>query len=222
MSKSQLEKIEAICAVCNRVCSVSRGSYQQGMKRNGFYRCANCSPQRSKKYWESTDRKLKHSEKIKSSTLYYAAVAQRDLSGERNGMFGKTHSIDAINKMSKSRTGKIGKKATAWKGGKYSFTKRVKRILHTRYDWFSRVLNRDNYVCQWCNASDQLDAHHIEPVVCLIEKITKEISFKDEDEKLEWVIVQPCIEDKMLNNGITLCRTCHKKAHSNWGSHVKP
>ncbi len=28
--------------------------------------------------------------------------------------------------------------------------------------------------------------------------------------------------DKSLGNGITLCRACHKKAHNNWGSHVRP
>lgn len=222
MSAKQLEKIEVICEICKFYRTIVRGTYQQAIKRNGFYRCAVCSPQRSKEFWNNDERKLKHSESIKSSVEYYNAIADRDSSGKKNGMFGKIHSADTIDKMSKSRTGKIGKNATAWKGGKSSFTKRVKGLIHTRYDWFSRVLQRDNYICQWCGETKQLDAHHIDTVVLLIKRITEERIFKDEDEKLEWVIIHPYIEDKLLTNGITLCRACHKKAHSNWGSHVRP
>ena len=150
------------------------------------------------------------------------AISVRDQSGENNGMFGKTHSATTIAKMSKSRTGKIGKNATAWKGGATSFTKRVKGLIQTRYDWFSRIFQRDNYKCMWCGSTEQLDAHHIDPIVKIIKRITEGTFFQNEDEKLEWVIRHPDIEDKLLTNGITLCRLCHKKAHSNWGSHVKP
>lgn len=222
MSKGQLEKIEVICEVCKQPRTVARGTYQSAIRRNGFYRCASCSPQRTKEFWEDTDRKTKHGETMKASTAYYEAIAVRDQSGEKNGMFGKTHSLATIDKMSKSRTGKIGKNATAWKGGKHSFTIRVKGLMHTRYDWFSRVLRRDNYKCMWCGVTGMLDAHHIDPVVKIIQRITENMSFQDDDEKLEWVIKHPDIEDKSLSNGITLCRACHKKAHSNWGSHVRP
>lgn len=62
--------------------------------------------------------------------------------------------------MSASRIGKIGKNATAWKGGNFSLTKRVKDILHTRYNWYKRVYERDGFRCVKCDSSKNLDAHH--------------------------------------------------------------
>lgn len=222
MSKKQSEKIEVVCEVCKQPRLIARGTYQQVIKRNGFYRCATCSPQHTKEFWKSDERKLKHSEAVKSSTEYYNAIAERDNSGEKNGMFGKTHSVASLAKMSKSRTGKLGKNATAWKGGKTSFTQRIKKLIQVRYNWFGRVLQRDNCKCIWCGALDKLDAHHIEPVVKIIKIITEGLSFSSDDEKLKFVINHSDIQDQDLKNGITLCRDCHKKAHNNWGSHVKP
>jgi len=41
----------------------------------------------------------------------------------------------------------------------------------------------------------------------------------NESDKFNFIITHSEIIDKDLKNGKTLCRTCHKKAHSNWGSH---
>jgi 5-methylcytosine-specific restriction endonuclease McrA len=222
MSKGQQEKIEVVCKVCETPRIVCRGTYRQGIKRNGFYRCPSCAPQRNKEFWQDPDRKASHSEVMRASENYRTAIARRDLSGEKNGMFGKKHSTLTISKMSKLRTGKIGKNATAWKGGKTSFTRRVKGLIETRHAWFSNVFQRDDYRCKWCGSLDSLDAHHIEPVVKIIERIIKDSLFESDDAKLEFVINHPDIRDQELENGITLCRTCHKKAHKNWGSHVEP
>lgn len=224
MSVKQQEKIEVICEVCKQPRIISRGTHQQALKRNGFYRCAKCSPQRTKEFWNNLERKLSHSNSIKSSTEYYDSLSARNekLLGENNGMFGKQHSPETITKMSKSRRGKIGKNATAWKGGKTSFTKRIKGLMHTRYNWFFRVFQRDNYKCRWCCSAENLDAHHIDPVVKIIKRITESIQFVDDNSKINYVIQHVDIIDKDLVNGITLCRPCHKKAHSNWGSHVSP
>jgi hypothetical protein len=222
MSKGQQEKIEVVCEICKTPRVVCRGTYQQGIKRNGFYRCPSCAPQRNKEFWLDPVRKTLHSKAVKSSEIYTAAIARRDQSGEKNGMFGKIHSDLAISKMSKSRTGKVGKNATAWKGGKTSFTQRIKGLIEARYGWFSRVFQRDNYKCMWCGSKDQLDAHHMEPVVQIIERLIEGLSFETDEAKLEFVINHSDIQDQELKNGITLCRSCHKKAHNNWGSHVKP
>jgi hypothetical protein len=89
MSKSQLEKIKATCKFCLQACIIARGTYQQAMRRNGFYRCGKCAPQRTKKFWEDPERKIAHSNSIKSSSVYYDSISKRKLSGENNGMFGK-------------------------------------------------------------------------------------------------------------------------------------
>lgn len=222
MSKKQLEKIDVVCEICKQSRTIARGSHQQVVKRNGFYRCATCSPQRNKAFWQDDEKKIAHSKVMKSSSVYYNAISQRDVSGEKNGMFGKKHAPRTIEKMSKSRTGKIGKNATAWKGGKTSLTKRVKGLIQTRYGWFTKVFVRDNYTCTQCKSQDLLDAHHIDPIVKIISRITKGQSFQDDNSKTEYIINHPDIEDKELKNGTTLCRACHKKAHQNWGSHVRP
>ena len=224
MSAKQLEKIEVTCEVCNHPRVIARGTYQQAIKRNGFYRCAKCSPQRTKEFWEDSKRKALHSNSIKSSVVYYDSLPARNekLLGENNGMFGKQHSPDTIAKMSKSRTGKLGPNATAWKGGKTSFNNRIKQSIERRYHWFSRVIKRDCFQCMWCLSKDNLDAHHIEPIVKIIKRIIENKMFENDIKKFDYVINHSDIKDEHLINGMTLCRTCHKKAHSKWGSHVSP
>jgi hypothetical protein len=73
-----------------------------------------------------------------------------------------------------------------------------------------------------CQDKNNLDAHHIKPISKIIKRLTNNIFFKDEVEKFNFIINHCDIIDNNLHNGITLCRSCHKKAHKNWGSHVEP
>lgn len=58
--------------------------------------------------------------------------------------------------------------------------------------WRTSVFERDDYTCQNCKQiGGELNAHHI-------------LSYKDYPEQR--------IE---INNGVTLCKSCHKKEHSN-------
>lgn len=60
-------------------------------------------------------------------------------------------------------------------------------------DWRKAVFERDNYTCQVCGSkvSNTLNAHHIKP-------------YKDYPKlRLD------------VNNGITVCKKCHRKIHSN-------
>jgi hypothetical protein len=55
--------------------------------------------------------------------------------------------------------------------------------------WRTSVFERDNYKCQGCGTSKDLQAHHIE-------------HWKD------------CVDKRFdVDNGITLCKKCHLKAH---------
>lgn len=154
---------------------------------------------------------------IVASDAYRQGILNRpSIKGENNPQWGKSPSADTRAKMSRSRTGKIGIKATAWKGGKLSLTQRIKTAIQRRYKWFHRVIDRDGH-CINCGATTQLDAHHKVPVKQLIRTILTTPA--NTDENFTQVITHPLIVDEHLTNGVTLCRQCHKQEHKNWGSH---
>jgi hypothetical protein len=224
---SQYQKIEVQCSVCNTSKSIQKIAFSRSKKKNnGLYVCRSCKaknsldkkPQCNKNYWTETKRAL-HGESIKLSEKYHHAISHRELSGKNNPMYGKHHTKITKKKMSQARIGKIGINATAWKGGKLSLTCRVKGIIHTRYNWYKRVYQRDNFCCVDCKSKRKLDAHHIKPVWKIIKELLIGKNFATEEEKLEWLVSQPDLKDEELKNGQTLCRDCHKKHHKNWGSH---
>lgn len=86
-----------------------------------------------------------------------------------------------------------GNKHWNWKGG---ITDELKALRHTEeYQfWRNKVYARDNWTCQKCDQKlKNLIAHHIQ-------------SFKE----------YPNLRYD-LNNGITLCKSCHKKIHDEIG-----
>ena len=98
---------------------------------------------------------------------------------------GKKATKETREKMSKSNS---GKNHWNWQNGK---TELIHRLRGTdKYKkWRNKVYKRDNYTCQICgnNKSGNLEAHHIK----LFSKYPK--SRYD------------------INNGITLCKSCHCK-----------
>lgn len=66
-----------------------------------------------------------------------------------------------------------------------------KRNNYTYRKWRESVLIRDNYKCTNCGAKENLQVHHIKPFA-----LYPELRFQ-------------------IDNGITLCRSCHKEIHAN-------
>lgn len=62
--------------------------------------------------------------------------------------------------------------------------------------WAKEVLKRDSYQCQHCGIREKLQAHHVLPYA------------KYPDKRLD------------LDNGITLCATCHSKQHPELPSYL--
>lgn len=91
----------------------------------------------------------------------------------------------------KYRLANLGSKSHFWRGGKTSKNRKLRNMAKTS-DWRNKVFERDNYTCQRCGARNgsgktiYLTAHHIKSWA--------------KYPKLRWT----------LNNGITLCRECHK------------
>ena len=94
--------------------------------------------------------------------------------------------------MKKPRPQLSGKKHWNWKGGITDELRLIRRSLEYR-DWRFAVYKRDDYTCNCCKKklrSGNIVAHHIKGF--------------SEFEELRFDIV----------NGITLCRSCHKKVHN--------
>jgi len=83
-------------------------------------------------------------------------------------------------------------KSPVWKGG--IRTKRTERITLEYKNWRNSVFKKDDYKCSNCNEnSTNLQAHHI-------------LSWRDNPD-LRYII----------ENGITLCKTCHIEFHKIYG-----
>ena len=190
-SRRVRDSLTDVCPTCSRVIGASK------------------RPQNSKTFLDAH----------RSSEAYYTGIANPpDTSGERNNMFGKQHTVETKHKMSVSRTGKTGANATAWRGGKLSLNRLVKAAIQRKWKWFSRVIQRDGK-CTRCGATTALDAHHIIPVATILRMVLKENPLIPVEEQYDFLVNHEKIKDTNLTNGTTLCRSCHKIAHINWGSH---
>lgn len=221
-----VDVVDVICDNCNsqftrtlKNIKISRPKWE------GRDICRSCSfplsahkkPQCNKEYWANVDIKVKHGLAIRSSDVYYESLKNRPtIFGKDNPMFGKSHSPETIEKMSLSRIGKIGENATAWKGGKMSITRLVKGFQN-RNGWYRMIYERDGFKCIYCGSKKKIEAHHIKPVKNIIDEYIE--NFNNNDDLYRFLISLPIIADSDLTNGITLCRECHKKEHTNFGSH---
>lgn len=219
-----IDRVEVICDICSSKFTRTIKNIKNSRKKSNIDFCLSCSaknsiskkPQCSKEYWELSDIKEKHSNSVKSSEKYKIGIDNRDISGDKNPMYGKSHKIESIQKMSISRTGKIGENATAWKGGKLTITRMVKEYQN-RNGWYKNIYIRDNFRCVKCNSNKKIEAHHILPIKNIVDMYKS--NFLDKEELYNFLIKLDIINDVNLNNGITLCRECHKLEHSNFGSH---
>ena len=88
--------------------------------------------------------------------------------------------------MSKSKT---GENASRWKGGISNWRDVLWRSQSYK-NWRKAVFERDDYTCQMCNVrGGDLEAHHILPI---------------KDNKNTLLIFD-------IDNGITLCKSCHNE-----------
>jgi len=171
-----------------------------------------------KKLSEETKRKI--SETLKG----------KPFSGIKADWNGKKHKESSRLKMSKSHTGKklseetkkkisianCGEKCNFWKGGITSFNKKIRELFEYSR-WRTNVFERDKYTCQECGARSGngkkiiLEAHHINAFY----KILEDNNIKTIKDALI------CNELWDINNGITLCRECHRKTDNFGGNNLK-
>jgi hypothetical protein len=218
--------VDIICDNCNSTFKRTIKNLKTARRKwEGKDICKSCScklsidkkPQCSKYYWESQDVKDRHSLSVKNSDNFINGILNReDNSGDKNPMFGKSHSVETIKKMSIARTGKIGENSTAWKGGKMSMTRLIKGFQN-RNGWYKMVYERDGFKCVYCGSKKKIEAHHKIPIKNIVDEYKND--FDINDDLYRFLISLDIIIDPDLSNGVTLCRECHKKEHINFGSH---
>lgn len=75
--------------------------------------------------------------------------------------------------------------------------------------WKSYVLERDNYRCTKCGATEELRVHHKITLYHIAYKYNQSFSI----DPLELLKIRESPEFKDTSNGITLCNSCHMKEH---------
>jgi len=100
--------------------------------------------------------------------------------------------------------GKKGKDCPLWKGGITPLLQQIRHNFKYR-QWRSDVFTRDNFTCQDCgdDKGGNLEAHHKKTLSSILQYY--------EITTLEGAM--SCEELWNINNGITLCKDCHKKLH---------
>jgi len=129
------------------------------------------------------------------------------LKGRKSTFAGKHHTEETKRKISEAKKGKplpkvseaakkrTGAKNPAWKGG-VSFIGQNFRTSVEYQLWRKACLERDNFTCQVCGKhGGKLEVHHL-------------YSFTEFPELR-----------LAIDNGITLCKECHKKFHDMYGRH---
>ena len=106
-------------------------------------------------------------------------------------------SLKGLKHLNRKNPGACGDKHWNWKGGRTSEIKKIRQTDEYK-EWRIKVYQRDFYTCTVCgNKPKKIIAHHIK-------------SFTDYPElRFE------------IDNGITLCRSCHKKAHPEIGKETR-
>jgi len=150
--------------------------------------------------------------------------------GQITWMKGKHHTVESKEKLSKSHKGKstwskgitfpeearknmseahkrkYGELSSNWKGGKTSLVYTIRNSFKYR-QWRDDIYTKDNFTCQECgdDKGGNLEAHHIKTLSYILQKY----EITNLKEALE------CEELWNINNGITLCKDCHKFLYQN-------
>jgi len=145
------------------------------------------------KLTEETKKKI--SKALKGRIPKNLSQINADKFGENNPAFGKKPW-----NWNKERPEISGERHWNWKGGITPLTHLIRNCFEYR-QWRSDVFTRDNFTCVLCGASGTcLEADHFPK---LFSSVMKEYEIKTLEQALS------CEELWNINNGRTLCKSCH-------------
>jgi len=151
-----------------------------------------------KHFSEETKRKMSeaHEGKITwNKGIPRTEKAKKKMSEAHKGLLASEETKKKISKTHK------GDRHPNWKGGITPLNKSIRNCFKNR-QWISDIFTRDNFTCQECGQRGcYLNAHHIKS----FSKILQYYEITNLEEALN------CAELWNINNGITLCKECHRK-----------
>lgn len=200
---------QVLCSTCTIMFERTAKSIERSTLKHGTFICRKCC-------WNSPELKDQQRRNNLTSIAYKASreTVSEKMKGAGNHRWGTIASKETKAKMSVSRSGKFGENATAWKGGARSLNATVKTAINRRHGWAKKIYARDGWKCTQCESTKILDAHHVIPFSALMKMI--KCPDLSGDVLIDWLANNPIL---VKAEGITLCRLCHRAAHTNWGSH---
>lgn len=121
--------------------------------------------------------------------------------GKNNPFYGKHHTERVKQIVIESNKRRRGSLSSNWKGGITS----LRNIIRNSYkakQWRNEVFTRDDFTCQECGKrGGYLEAHHDTVTFADIIELNDIRTFEQ---------AMDCEELWDINNGITLCKKCHK------------
>jgi len=105
-----------------------------------------------------------------------------------------------------------GENHPMWQGGVSTLYKIIQRNLWKQ--WKRPILERDGFKCQWCGQVKNLEVHHLRRLVIIRDDVMKannHLSVDSYDDRAE--LARLIVEVHTLEDGITLCYSCHKSCH---------
>lgn len=132
-------------------------------------------------------------------------------SGENNPNYGKPMSKEHKEKISRAQRGRRftvahrhklsqAKRGLNWKGYKSAVRNAIRGTFEYK-EWRNAVFLRDKYTCCECSKRGKLHAHHLTSLAIIVGDLTFDEAVK-----------QPLLWN--IDNGETLCVTCHRKTSS--------
>jgi len=180
-------------------------------------------PAKGGHHTEEAKQKIREFHKGKKLSEEHIQKLRESHKGQIPWIKGKKHTIETIQKMRERRKGRLiwnkglkgvmkpnqtsfKKGLTPWNKGlgiTASLLHKVRSCLKYR-QWRSDVFTRDDFTCQDCDRRGGLiEAHHP-------QSFSDIMALNDVKTLAE---AEACEELWNINNGITLCKKCHKKRH---------
>ena len=107
-----------------------------------------------------------------------------------------------------------GNKHGNWKGGISPVIIMIRELPQNK-EWMKKIFKRDKYTCQICRKISKdkikIDAHHLKRFVDILREMLEKYKLNINRDKRKIIKIAKSYKPFWdINNGITLCRECHK------------